>query len=239
MVGNARIATGKPAGDNNLSRGVCGRCMRRTKVSHAVVVVTLLILSALIAWVDYRGNRRLDTLRARGLRLFSTAAGSVHTMYTHMASGKEESCIPLTEQLEEAVGRANAIGLYMQSVMRENDMLKQLLHYHANDGAYGGASYVTTKVAGQFLSASSGFLFLSVGSEHGVRTGQAVINRMGLVGRIIDVSDHSSEVMLVTNPRFRTPVIMRDSNERAMFSGSTLDLTLPNKNQRYRMVKWP
>jgi len=62
-------------------------------------------------------------------------------------------------------------------------------------------------------------VLINAGSEHGVKTGQPVINASGLIGRIIAVAPTGARVMLLDDINSRIPVIVGAEHIRAILSG--------------------
>jgi rod shape-determining protein MreC len=60
---------------------------------------------------------------------------------------------------------------------------------------------------------------VNVGSMDGVTDGSAVMDGLGLVGRIAGVAERSARVMFVTDASSRVPAVIRPSGLRALVSG--------------------
>lgn len=61
---------------------------------------------------------------------------------------------------------------------------------------------------------------VQVGRKQGVRRGLAVINEEGLIGRVIEVGDRASRILLLTDLNSRIPVMIEASGERAVLAGT-------------------
>lgn len=61
---------------------------------------------------------------------------------------------------------------------------------------------------------------VQVGRKQGVRRGLAVINEEGLIGRVIEVGDRASRILLLTDFNSRIPVMIEASGERAVLAGT-------------------
>ena len=68
-------------------------------------------------------------------------------------------------------------------------------------------------------------VLLNVGRRDGVVDGWAVMDGLGLVGRISGVGNQTSRVILLTDPSSRIPVIVQPSGENALLTGD--NSTLP------------
>jgi rod shape-determining protein MreC len=58
------------------------------------------------------------------------------------------------------------------------------------------------------------------GRVQGIRSGMPVINALGVVGKVAEVSQTSSKVILVNDPGFSVAVLNRRSREAGLLSGS-------------------
>ncbi len=78
-------------------------------------------------------------------------------------------------------------------------------------------------------------VLLNAGHRDGVRKGQAVVNALGLVGRVTAVGSRSSRVLLLSDLNSRVPVIGNASRQRGVLSGDNSErpeiVFLPNQAQ--------
>lgn len=117
-------------------------------------------------------------------------------------------------------------------ILRENKSLRALLHYQEN---------LTTKtIAARVVSTSVDSLgvrfMINIGSIAGVKEGQAVINEYGLVGRIVNVSNHSARVLLITDAISKIPAKLLETDISCIVQGISQTgllklLYLPNHHE--------
>ncbi|MCA2012818.1 rod shape-determining protein MreC [Cereibacter sphaeroides] len=67
-------------------------------------------------------------------------------------------------------------------------------------------------------------VLLNVGQRDGIVDGWAVMDGLGLAGRIAGVGDRSSRVILLTDSNSRVPVLIQPSGQRALISGDNTPL---------------
>lgn len=103
-----------------------------------------------------------------------------------------------------------------QALKAENEALRDLQDYHPVEAA----SYVTARVIGQSPSTFGQFLTINAGSIDGTKTMQPVVDAYGLIGRTMEVSGHTSRVMLLSDVGSRVPVILGNSRQRAILAGT-------------------
>ena len=63
-------------------------------------------------------------------------------------------------------------------------------------------------------------LFIDVGFNDNVKVNNPVFNDSGLIGRIVSVTENSSEVLLITDPKSSLPVLSSDSKQRFFVKGN-------------------
>ncbi len=102
-----------------------------------------------------------------------------------------------------------------QRYLAENRRLRALVraplprqgrHIGARVMASGGGAYTRSFI-------------LAVGAHHNVRRGLAVLGPRGLVGRVVNVGEFTSRVLLVTDLNSRLPVMLSATGERAILAG--------------------
>jgi rod shape-determining protein MreC len=118
----------------------------------------------------------------------------------------------------------NARLLAWQSVARrlevENGELRGLLNFKEGPQA----TFITARVVGDSGSAFVRSMLLNVGRRAGVASGQAVVTGEGLIGRITEVGDGWSRVLLLSDLSFRLPVLVERTRERAILTGDNSPL---------------
>lgn len=97
----------------------------------------------------------------------------------------------------------------------ENSELRTLLNFKAEQGA----SYITARVIADTGGAFVRSMIITAGKADGVKEGMAVISGDGLIGRITELGEWSSRVLLVTDMNSRVPVTFNNGTERAIMAG--------------------
>lgn len=101
----------------------------------------------------------------------------------------------------------------------ENASLHALLRFSPEPPA----STVTARV----IAAPGGSFYRTVvvtaGRRDGVKKGQAAVAGNGMVGRVVEVGEWSSRVLLVTDLNARIPVTLERSRQRAVLAGDNSD----------------
>ena len=100
-------------------------------------------------------------------------------------------------------------------LQKENGDLRNLLHFKAEPGL----AYISARVIADTGGAFARGLIVTAGKTDGVREGMAAMTGEGLIGRVVEVGDWSSRVVLVTDLNSRIPVTIAGSGERAILAG--------------------
>lgn len=105
----------------------------------------------------------------------------------------------------------------------ENQSLKDLLNVIPEPEQ----SYISTRVIGDSGSSYVRSLLIQAGRMDGVVDGQAIMGSQGMVGRVIEVGNKASRILLLNDINSRIPVIIEGTNQKAILAGTNGDfLTL-------------
>lgn len=123
-------------------------------------------------------------------------------------------------QLRQAV--ANTL-----ATQSENDQLVKMLGYTRGQIFPRGVHFATARVIARSTSAWYSTVTIDVGSGSGVKLYDPVVNDLGLVGRITDVTSDTAQVQLITDQQSFVDAAVVKGGAQGVLSGSvTGDLTL-------------
>lgn len=88
--------------------------------------------------------------------------------------------------------------------------------------------FVSTRVISDTGSSFIKTLLIKAGKADGITDGQAVMAERGMIGRVIDVGDKASRVLLLNDINSRVPVMVQGVNRHAILAGANDDLLLLN-----------
>ena len=121
-----------------------------------------------------------------------------------------------------------------RQLYQENARLRKLLEFRDRIPW----SAVSSEVIARELGPWSQTLLIDKGQREGIRAGMAVVTPTGLVGRISEVSNSSSRVVLLTDPHFRVSATLLSSRTWGLVMGASggessltylsLDLKIPD-----------
>ena len=107
----------------------------------------------------------------------------------------------------------------LKHVQAENIELRKLSNFITEPYP----NFVTARVIIESNGPFTKSLIVTAGKKHNVQKGAIVINNYGLVGRISEVGDITSRVLLITDLNSRIPILTSDSRERGILIGKNSD----------------
>ncbi|AIL13060.1 hypothetical protein IM40_05330 [Candidatus Paracaedimonas acanthamoebae] len=124
------------------------------------------------------------------------------------AHHKNERLEAKLKQMEEWALKAHALAL-------ENQQLRQLLKISPDPQI----SYITAPVLGVVHAPYTKTIVLGAGSKKGIKLRQPVVIGQHIVGRIVEVSEQASRVLLIQDVNSHIPVILEKSKVQGIASG--------------------
>lgn len=113
--------------------------------------------------------------------------------------------------------------MHWQAVARQLDNENRILHTQLNFIPDPDPSFISTRVIGDTGGAFVHSVLINSGSHDGVRKGQAVVVGEALVGRVIEVGQHSARVLLLADINSHIPVMLEASRSKAVLTGDNSD----------------
>ncbi|HBO96875.1 MAG TPA: rod shape-determining protein MreC [Candidatus Omnitrophica bacterium] len=120
------------------------------------------------------------------------------------------------QRLREEVSALKARLVGQDELVAENLRLERLLTFKRSL-VYPS---VTASVLGRDPSGWSSSMIIDRGGGDGIRQGMPVINAMGVVGKVAEVSEENSKVVLLTDPQFSVAALIQGSREIGLMTGS-------------------
>lgn len=192
-----------------------------------VLLAALVLVSLVLITIDFRSSGGpLDALRSgataafepvqNGLSAVLAPVGDAFASVAELFRLRDENA-ELRERLEELQARNQSF----TDLERQNEELRSLL------GMQEQQRFEETVVARVVALAPSNYewtITLDVGSSHGVERNMVVVNGSGLVGRVVQVTEHASRVLLAIDPNFSASVRTADDAEVGSIDGRGGDL---------------
>lgn len=101
------------------------------------------------------------------------------------------------------------------AMANENKELRGLLRYKTEPNL----SFISARVIADTGGAFVRSLVVTAGKVDGVREGMAAMTGEGLVGRVVEVGEWSSRVLLITDMNSRIPTMITDTGDHAILAG--------------------
>jgi rod shape-determining protein MreC len=121
--------------------------------------------------------------------------------------------------LKAEVARLRLLDQTSAKLAAENAMLRDLTRFVPDSAA----SFVSARVVGEGGGPFVRSVLINAGARDGLSRGQAVVTGDGLIGRLTDVGDSASRVLLLTDLNSRVPVVIEETRERAILAGDNSD----------------
>lgn len=186
-----------------------------------MALVVLGLSSAIVEHVP--GVRPLTEAAGRALTPMQTALTRA-TARVHGILGGSRDLEALNAEilrLEDENARLKTDNLRLASLQREVRDLRALMDFR---NARPDLDLMGTSIVGSVAGWEPGHLTrsvkLDVGASQGVKTRMTVANHRGLIGQVIRVSEHWSDVLLITDPTSAVSARIDRSREAGMVFGS-------------------
>ncbi|MDP6709298.1 MAG: rod shape-determining protein MreC [Alphaproteobacteria bacterium] len=109
--------------------------------------------------------------------------------------------------------------MHWQQVARRLEQENAVLRAQLNLRPEPAPHYITARVIADTGGAFVRTLIVNAGSRNGVLKGQAAISGAGVIGRIAEVGERASRLLLLTDLNSRVPVVVEGSRMRAVLAG--------------------
>mgnify|MGYP002628403198 FL=1 len=113
-----------------------------------------------------------------------------------------------------------AENLRLQEIERENQRLRELLSFgETRPGIELRGGQIIARVIGRDSNNFLNFVMVDLGSRHGIEVGMPVLNNEGLVGRVSEVTNTSSKILLISDPLSTVNAILQSSRLTGVVNG--------------------
>lgn len=133
---------------------------------------------------------------------------------------QEESQAALENRLTNA--RITQLEQQLSELEQQNQQLKQLLNYAQKNQQ----PMIAAPVIGRSTDAWWHQVILGRGAQDGIKEGFIVMGVGGLVGRIVDVTPHSSRVLLISDPNSDVGASVTRTRTMGLIRGKSSDLVV-------------
>jgi rod shape-determining protein MreC len=124
------------------------------------------------------------------------------------------------ERLAEENKRLLRIQSLAERLEIENRRLRELVHFIPGQTTSYISARIVTGVSGPYARS----VIVSSGKEEGLKKGHVVVNNKGLVGRVTEVGNNTSRILLITDINSKIPIVTGTSGERGIIEGNNSDM---------------
>jgi rod shape-determining protein MreC len=190
------------------------------------LVAVLVLISLILITIDYRQGEGgpITAIQRGALTVFGPVAEGFSAVVRPVsgffgAIGDIGSLRDQNADLETSIKELQAEALDRAGLEAENERLRGMLNMRKRLG------FTTTgaNVIAQPPSALERTVLLDVGADNGLLPGMAVINELGLVGKLTEVTAKNARVELLTSPGARYGVRVAELGKIGFLTGSGAD----------------
>ncbi len=184
---------------------------RPRRKSPVILLIAFVLLLLLWMTVQVRSGKEIVTFPSpvaplqKVFAAFGDGIGDLWKRYTGLRDTERRN-----KELEDRLEDARTELLFLQELEEENARLRKLLSMQARDDVI---NYGVSRIVSRDPTGWSHVVVIDRGRKNGLRPGQSAVSPDGLVGRIVSVTDTTSRVLLISDPR--SAVAVRLSGSRA------------------------
>jgi len=124
-------------------------------------------------------------------------------------------------ELEQINAGLLAENFSLREVERENEEMRDLLQFaQTRPGLALRGAQIVARVIGQESTNFLDYIEVDLGATHKIAVGMPVVTEQGLVGRISEVNDTTSKVLLITDPSSAVNAILQSSRLNGVIRGA-------------------
>lgn len=121
-----------------------------------------------------------------------------------------------SRRLEKEAGMLRQRLTTMDEVVRQNDRLEKLLNFKQTTNF----KTMAANVIARDLSNWNAAILIDKGSRSGIGVGMPVVDATGVIGKVVEVGVHRTKVILISDPSFSVPAMIKRSREVGLVSGT-------------------
>ena len=124
-------------------------------------------------------------------------------------------------ELEQVNSNLLVENFELREVQRENELMRQMLAFaQTRPGLDLRGAQIVARVIGQESNNFLGYIMLDLGQSHGLEVGFPVVTDQGLIGRISEVTDTTSKVLLIGDASSAVNAVLQSSRLPGVVRGT-------------------
>lgn len=124
------------------------------------------------------------------------------------------------QKLQEEIIRLKKSQIKALHIYRENIELRKILNFATAKSS----NFKVAKIIGRASDSFNQKLFINAGQNQNIKQGSIVTGKVGVIGRIADILENKSRLILLNDANSKIPVIASESGARAILAGNGGDL---------------
>jgi len=181
-----------------------------------ILLIILLVISLLFLSLNNDPKiKNLKRIALGGFAFLNSAAGSITDLFND-----EDEYIELKKKNAELMLKVNQLREYGL----ENNELRRLLEFKEETDFKLRAG----KIISELVSKAQGSFIINIGSEDSIKVGMPVLNELGIIGIITDVSEEYSMVRTLHNSSLKITVTDQRSSVDGILSWNGISLIISN-----------
>lgn len=184
------------------------------------LLLLLLFVSAVMVYI-FATKKTYEEISLKFTTVFKPVLVSINYVgYSIDFVGNQISSYLITNEKYQELVKEHAKTLenlhYLENVDQENKDLKKLVNFKDHSNFRFISARILTGASSPFIRS----ILISAGSNDGVKKGQIAVNDEGVVGRVIEVDNNISRVLLITDPSSKLPIEVKETEDKAIAEGN-------------------
>jgi len=203
------------------------------KKIETVFFVFLCIFCIIISKLNHQINNKISdffiTISRPVVKIVTFPINSsidIIVNFNQLATAKKEN-----EKLKEELFKLQTYYISSLAIHQENKELRNALNFVKSKTE----NYKIARVIGMSHQAFNHNILIDSGENRDIKSGQIITGNRGVIGRISDVYEDKSRILLLTDTNSRIPIIASRTRNRGILSGNNSNLMeilyLPKNHQ--------
>ncbi len=139
------------------------------------------------------------------------AAFSLVTDFGELVRAKEEN-----KNLKEELEKLRSFYIKSLNIHQENKNLREMLQFVSSKSA----NFKVAQIIGRSRPLFNQKIFIDAGEDRGLKEGEIVTGKRGVIGRVAEVYENKSHIFLLNDAISRIPVITSQARAKGILAGN-------------------
>jgi rod shape-determining protein MreC len=154
------------------------------------------------------------------------------TDFSELAEAKKENAV-----LKEEIEKLQSLYVSSLNIHRENQDLRTMLDFITARAS----TFKVARIVGRANQIFSQKVFIDIGKNRDLKEGEIVSGVKGVIGRIAEVGEDKSRLILLNDASSKIPVVTSKSRDRAILAGSNgvlMEMLYLSKDHKIEEGDW-